>query len=448
MKHRRIRFGAPRTGQAKSTLPEQLEITSLSIEGRGVARHQGKAVFVRGALPGETVRAELEKSGKRFDEARVVEVLQRSPLRVDPVCRHYEHCGGCDLQHLDPEQAVLLKQQLIVDQLKRHSDVEPASVAPAISSVSALGYRRAARIGINQLDDGQQTLGFRRRASNRLVDIDQCPVLSDPINRFLQQLRLTLASFERIKMITQLEIVQGDNGLAAELRTTRNLGAEQLAALRELAATQHCTLTLKDNQGQLTRVYQTPEPLVCSVDQPALKLHFAASDFLQVNDQVNRDLIALAIDWLQPQASDRVLDLFSGIGNFTLPLAKRCAAVVAIEGSAEMVERCLDNVERNALNNVEALVADLSLAQSQRTWLQTQYDLIVLDPPRQGAAEMVSALREQRPRALLYLACDPASLVRDAAALAQQGYRMSRFAVADMFPQTHHIESIALFERN
>ena len=447
MKHRRIRYGGPRQQPKKQTqLDTPVEIISLSLDGRGVARPEGKTLFVRGALPGERVEVEIEKSSKRFDEALAREIFTTSDARISPPCPYYEQCGGCDLQHLQADEAIQLKQQELLTQLAKRAQVEPETIDEPLSGSAKLGYRRVARVGINQRDNGELLMGFRRRASNKLVDIDLCAVLTNKINAFLADLRAALIEFERVKHLTQIEVIEGDQGLEVELRSTRNLSDELRAALERLAKRHQANLSIRVKESPAGLIHANPAATRLSIDG-SIQLNFTASDFVQVNAQVNQLMIDRVVDWLAPRSQDRVLDLFSGLGNFSLPLAKRVAQVTAVEGSSTMVQRCLDNAEANELTNLRAYAADLSEPAKDAPWFIDQYDLILLDPPRQGAAEVIAALEQHKPRALVYIACDPSSLVRDAATLKRQGYKLSRLCIADMFPQTHHIESLALFER-
>jgi len=451
MKHRRIRYGGPRQ-QPKRQLQREtpVEVLSLSLDGRGVARPEGKTLFVRDALPGEVVEVEIEKSGKRFDEGRAISVITPCTSRVEPACPYYTQCGGCDLQHLDPEHAIVLKQQELLTQLAKRAKIEPESVDAPLCGSEKFGYRRAARIGINQRDSGEFLMGFRRRGSNKLVDIEHCAVLTPKINMFIGALRHTLAQFERIKHITQVEIIEGSSGLEAELRATRNLSDELSRELASLAHAQEVNLSVRAKDLPTRTLNANPAATKLMInDAPLFKfeLEFSASDFVQVNAEVNELMINRVLEWLQPKPEERVLDLFSGLGNFSLPLAKRVQQVTAVEGSATMVERSLENAAKNGCSNIQAFATDLSDPDTEAGWLADSYDLILLDPPRQGAAEIIQALKDHKPRALAYIACDPASLVRDAETLVNQGYRFSRLCVADMFPQTHHIESLALFER-
>ena len=448
MKHRRIRYGGPRQAAKKpSNLDSPVEILSLSLDGRGVARPNGKTLFVRDALPGEKVEVTVEKSGKRFDEGCLYQLITGSEQRVEPACQYYGRCGGCDLQHLDSQAAVEMKQHELLTQLAKRAKVEPKSIDSPLQGNTRLGYRRAARIGINQRDTGELLIGFRRRNSAKLVDIEQCPVLTPSINDLLADLRSTLEQFDRIKHLTQIELVEGKSGLVVELRATKNLSDELRAALTDLARQHQADFALSIKEGARTKLNANPAATELELAR-SLKLAFSARDFVQVNSEVNEQMVSRVIDWLSPRADERALDLFSGLGNFSLPLAQRVKQVTAVEGSTAMVERCLANAAANGIDNIDAYSADLSQPNPAAPWLAQSYDLILLDPPRQGAADIIAQIEHLRPRALVYIACDPSSLVRDAETLTAQGYSMSKLCIADMFPQTHHIESLALFERD
>ena len=446
MRRRTVRYGGPKKAPAKAThsLPESIQIESLSLEGRGVARVDGKALFIQGALPGETVSATLTKAGKRFDEAVVNEIQTGSDARIQPSCDYAGECGGCDLQHLDPERAVELKRDHILTTLKRQSNLEPQITEPPIVSEQKLNYRRSARVGINQRESGDLIIGFRRSESNKLIDIPSCPVLTDRCNRFLGALRERLDGLDKLKTLTHLSLSDGDNLLAVEIRAKKRPSDEIMGALTSLAVNEGINLRVSFNDQTLTlNSIEEPE---FNNRQRDIRYQFDTNDFIQVNASVNEALIECAIKWLKPKQEDRLLDLFSGLGNFSLPLAKLTKEVVAVEGVSAMVKRSQANAALNAIDNLTSIKSDLSNVDTETVWLNSQYDLILLDPPRSGAADLIPHLQNLGARAILYIACDPMSLVRDSKTLSEIGFSMTRFTVADMFPQTHHVESIALFE--
>lgn len=452
MSRKRIQFGAPaKRKTTRQSVPDQFEadIDNLTLEGRGVARVSGKTVFINGALPGERVSARIHTRHKRYDEADTYQVLTPSAERQQPPCQYYGQCGGCQLQHLQPSAQIIYKEQLVLDQLRRFADTVPEQVDGALTG-NNLAYRRAARIGINQRSTGELLVGFRRKSSHKLLDIDGCPVLDPRINQLLSSLRKLLSEQGDIKHLTHLDISCGDNQGCLTIRSTRTPDEMLLSAVAEICASQNFRFYIEDNDGSVTQIGPAAESLSYTVLDGALNLEFAPGDFLQVNATVNQQMIARALAWLAPKAEDRVLDLFCGLGNFTLPLATQAGRVVGVEGSADMVSRAELNARRNGCENAEFFKSDLSSDIRESVWYQqtrqSGFDLILLDPPRTGAEACVQQLADYGARAVLYIACNPAALVRDSQYLKAAGYRMTRFSVMDMFPHTAHVESMALFE--
>ncbi len=452
MTRKRIQFGGPSRSRTRTATPQEpveVSVDNLSLEGRGVARVDGKTLFIDGVLPGERAQVRITQRHKRYDEAEPVQLLESSAERQQPPCRYYGQCGGCQLQHLAPTAQLAHKEALVLDQLKRFAEIEPEQVEPALPSPD-LGYRRSARIGINQRADGTPLIGFRRAASHKLIDIDHCPVLEPRINALLAELRLALLAWEgSLKHLTHADISAGDDCGVLTLRITRTLQPALAQRIAAICAEHRFQLVLEGNQG-LEPVDTGAPALTYSLPPMPLQLGFGAGDFLQVNATVNRAMVARARDWLAPTGEDRVLDLFCGLGNFTLPLALHAGEVIGVEGSSAMVERALANAAANGLENVQVFKSDLSGDIRDTSWYQhgrrEGFDLILLDPPRTGAQEAVRHLVHYNARRILYVACNPAALVRDARTLADAGYRLSRFCVMDMFPHTAHIESMALFE--
>ncbi|SDL70258.1 23S rRNA m(5)U-1939 methyltransferase [Modicisalibacter muralis] len=426
-----------------------LSILRLAHDGRGVARDAaGKTLFVDQALPGERVSVAVHRSRKRFDEAHVREWLQTSPERVTPACVHYTHCGGCDLQHLALEGQRRHKREVLIDQLARQG-VALAS-PPSILAGSAWGYRRRARLGVKVDAKGQAHLGFRARGSHHLIDIEECPILVPRLAALLAPLRQRLGELAAPRQVGHIELIDGDDGVAVVVRQLR-ANPEDARAWQGWAEAQGVRLALFEGRENpalrwlgCSRAPELRYTLLSEARQ--LTLEFAPGDFLQVNAEVNQALVSTALDWLRLTGAERVLDLFAGVGNFTLALAAHVAEVVAMEGSQAMVERLASNARRNDLHNIQARQADLA-----RAPLLEPFDLVVLDPPRDGAESVCRALAESTgagtaPR-VLYVSCDAATLARDAACLVQGGYRITHAAIADMFVQTAHLESMLLFER-
>lgn len=445
-----MRKRTPPRRTAKKALPlnhEPLELTieALSHEGRGIARVDGKTLFVAGALPGEQITARITQRHKRFDEAECIAIHTPSADRADPVCAHYGSCGGCDLQHLSHPRQIETKQQLVLDQLMRLGGVAPDTIETPLHSAPT-GYRRSTRIGINRLQrDGSLIVGFRRRGSHKLTPISHCPVLTPPLSDVIGLLNNVLAGADDVRIITHAEATQGDHEGALTLRITRRPPPQLLQQLSDALAALQMKLYLDDGSGAIP--FSAESELSYQLDTPPLTLSYRPGDFIQVNAEINRQMIERALAWLELSPASRVLDLFCGIGNFTLPLAQAASEVVGVEGSEEMVARATENAHANGLQNCSFYRADLSTDLRHQRWFNQGFDAIVLDPPRTGALEVIRQTAHYKARKILYVSCNPSALARDAAELVSQGYTLSRFCVMDMFPNTSHVESLALFER-
>lgn len=429
-------------------------IERLAHDGRGLAHDAaGKTLFVEGGLPGERVEVAVHRTRKRFDEAHLREVLEASPDRVTPPCAHFGRCGGCDLQHLAVPAQRRHKQSVLRELLARQGVELPDEVALLAGPDD--GYRRRARLGVKVGAAGEVHLGFRARHSHRLVDLERCTILAPALAALLAPLHRQVAALAAPRQVGHLELLQSDQGVVL---VVRQLKAHPEDRRRWEAFAAECGLHLAWRVGRdsPTLEWLTPAPAlsyrVPAAGSPAagapseLALGFAPGDFLQVNAEVNRQMVATALAWLGELEETTLLDLFAGVGNFSLPLASAGAAVTAVEGSPAMVERLADNARASQLP-VSARQADLSDADGvARLLAETAPDVAVLDPPRDGAEPVARALAAAPVSRVLYVACDPATLARDAARLVHGGYRITRAAVADMFAHTSHLESMLLFE--
>jgi len=442
-----LRF-QPSGGEKKPQIPvgkkQRLTIERLANDGRGIAFVEGRTWFVEGALPGEEVEARVLATRSKVVEARSERVLITSEQRRAEPCVHARTCGGCNLQHLSASDQLALKQRSLADQLSRQAGIEPKLWAPALSGPE-FGYRRRARLAV-RWNTGSQRLdvGFRAAASQDIVSIDECPVLVQPLQTLLPVLMTTLHDLEKPQVLGHVELFSGF-AEAVLVRHTAALTQADLQRLTDFARGQGVQLWLQ-GKGQ-------PQPLepdyTLGYRLPGwdLQLAWRPGDFVQVNAPVNEAMIAQALDWLAPEAGERVLDLFCGLGNFALPLARGGAEVVAVEGVAEMVERARTNAVRNGLEKAHFYQEDLSKPLAQAEWVQDGFAAVLLDPPRDGAFELVRQMSTLGARRVLYVSCNPATLARDAAELVRQGYRLERAGVLDMFPQTAHVEAMALFVR-
>ncbi len=419
---------------------QRLDIERLADDGRGIAHEGGRTWFVAGALAGEQVEARVLAARSQVVDARCERVLSASAQRREPFCPHAGSCGGCTLQHLPHADQLALKQQTLASQLQRLAGVAPQQWAPALT-IGERDYRRRVRLAVRCTEAGQLQVGFRALASQAIVDLDACPVLVQALQSVLAGLPACLRSLQRPQAIGHVELFEGSR-VAMLVRHVRALPQEDCQALRNFCA-QHQVQLWWQGEGE-------PQPdesgtrLDYRIEAEGLSLECRPGDFVQVNAAMNEAMLAQALDWLAPQQDERVLDLFCGLGNFSLPLARRVRAVVGVEGVGEMVERARQNAVRNGLLNAEFRRADLSQPLDGR-WQSERFDAVLLDPPRDGAAAVVGQLAELGARRVLYVSCNPATLARDAASLAAQGYRLHRAGILDMFPQTAHVEAMALF---
>lgn len=430
--------------------PIQLDITALSHDGRGVARNvEGKTVFVHGALAGESVMARLTQKRKSHDEADAVEVLMASPDRVEPRCAHFGVCGGCSLQHLRPEAQVAAKQQALLDALQHIGKVQPDRVLDPLLNASPWGYRRKARLGIKFVPKkGKVLVGFRERGTPYVTDLAECHVLHPKIAALLQPLAQLVDGLSIRDRVPQVEVAMDDSQLVLIFRVLDEPSAVDRDALAAFGRDHALFVYLQPGGPDSVAPLGETAELVYALPDFDLRLGFLPSDFTQVNSEINRQMVSHALALLEVGADDRVLDLFCGVGNFTLPLAMCAKQVVGVEGDAGLVARAGANAERNGLTNVGFHVANLYEDLERPPWLGEQYDKVLLDPPRSGALEVLEHLPRLGADRLVYVSCYPGTLARDAGELVHKlGYRLIAAGVMDMFPHTAHVESIALFER-
>lgn len=437
--------------------PVELRIEDLSHDGRGVAVREEKKLFVRGALPGERVMARLTGSKRRYDEAETVEVLEASPHRVEPRCPHFGTCGGCSLQHLDALSQIKAKQNSLLQNLARIGKVEAGEVWAPLTA-EAWGYRRKARLSVRYVAAKEKVLvGFRETYARFVADIHECHVLDARIAERLPALSDLIGGMQARQAIPQIEVACGDAACALVFRHLEPLVEGDLERLRGFARDTGIAVLLQP-AGPASIHALEPEnvELEFSLPEFGVTLAFGPSDFVQVNAGMNRRMVARAIELLDAGPQTRVLDLFCGLGNFTLPIATRAGHCVGVEGDAELVRKARANAGKNGLDNVEFHAADLAMegatgpggALSGAPWLQGAYDSALVDPPRSGAEFILPALAASGARRIVYVSCHPASLARDAALLVRRyGYRLAGAGVMDMFPHTGHVESIALFVR-
>lgn len=428
----------------------EARIESLDYEAHGVARIDGKATFIDGALPGERVLFRYERKRRRYDQGTTIEVLEASPDRTTPPCRYFGRCGGCSLQHMAPSAQIAAKQRVLAENLAHIGRVAPDRwLAPILGPDH--GYRRRARLGVRNVPKkGGVLVGFREKRHSFITPLDDCLTLDRRIATLLPGLRELIAGLSRPDRLPQIEAAAGDEAVALVLRHLEPLTEADLAGLRAFAQVHGVQVHLQPNApDSVHALWPDPAPtLNYSLPEFDLRLAFAPTDFIQVNAAVNRGLVQQAMELLDARPVDSVLDLFCGLGNFTLAAARRAGRVLGIEADAGLIARARANAGRNALTNAEFRAADLYGELSPLPWEGFRFDKLLLDPPRTGAMEAIRALPADGPGRIVYVSCNPATLARDSHYLVEMlGYRLAAAGVADMFPHTAHVESIALFVR-
>jgi 23S rRNA (uracil1939-C5)-methyltransferase len=427
----------------------ECEITDLSHDGRGVARVDGKAMFVSGALPGERVRVRLKTRHRHYDEAVCEEVLHASADRTKPRCPHFGICGGCALQHMSPQAQILAKQRVLLDNLERIGKVTPDTVLPPLTD-EPWGYRRKARLSVKYVEKkGKLLVGFRENDGRYVADIDSCAVLHPAVGERIAALCALIGALDAVRTIPQIEVAAGDDLVALIIRHLQPLSTSDIAALTTFAQQTGLGIFLQPGgMDSLRPLWPSDAQLSFCLPNFDIDIQFNPLDFIQVNGGLNRLMLDRAVSLLDPQSDERVLDLFCGLGNFTLPLARSAAEVVGVEGDAGLVERAAQNAQRNKINNAHFFSADLSADQHSSGWAQGSYQKLLLDPPRSGAEAVLAYLPRRQVKRVVYVSCHPGSLARDAGILVQQhGFSLQAAGVMDMFPHTAHVESIAVFER-
>lgn len=442
--------GHTRGKNRRKPLPEgefDAQITDLAEDGRGIARIEGKVTFIADALPGETVRFRYTKKQKDVDEGQVVSISLRSPDRVEPPCAHFGLCGGCSLQHLSPTAQIALKQKQLIEALRRVGKVEPEEIAPPITGPTE-GYRRRARLGVKYVTKrGTALVGFRERSSPFLAALESCAVLDPRVGQKLRVLGECVAGLTIRAALPQIEVACA-KPVALVLRVMHPPNEDDLASLRQLAQAENFTLYLQPSGPASVEPLTPPVPVLdYSPDGGADRLQFQPLDFIQINGEVSQKSVRQALAWLHPQPGEQVLELFCGLGNFSVPLARTGALVTAVEGDTSLVARARANAERLGLD-ISFHASDLFQPFAEVPWLQKSFTSVLLDPPRAGAEAMIPIIAAHKPQRILYVSCHPGTLARDAGMLVHQhGYRLVRVGVMDMFPHTAHVESMALFER-
>ena len=430
-----------------------LQVDALDLEARGVARREGKVVFIEGALPTERVSVHTFRRKPSYEIARVEQIHRAAALRVEPRCPHFGVCGGCLMQHLEPSAQVAIKQRALEDGLAHLANVKPARVLAPLHG-PYWGYRYRARLAVRWVaKKGTVLVGFHERKSSFVADMRTCHVLPAHVAALLMPLRALMMSLSAPDRFPQIEVSVGESVTALVLRHLMPLTDSDFEHLRHFAQAHNIQWWLQSKGPDTVHALEPEHETALSYTLPefGLTMPFRPTDFTQVNHQINRVLVSRALALLEPQPSDRIADMFCGLGNFTLPLATRCREVIGLEGSPTLTERAQTAAVAHGLNH--ASFSTLNLFEVTAEWLQSlgRFDRMLIDPPREGALALVQALVQtpvaQRPTRIVYVSCNPATLARDAAILVHEGdYRLSSAGVVNMFPHTGHVESIAVFD--
>ncbi|SDS79816.1 23S rRNA m(5)U-1939 methyltransferase [Halopseudomonas xinjiangensis] len=441
----RHRGRARRNTDAPAAIGQRIELglERLTHDGRGIGTWQGRTVFVEGGLPGEQVSARVVRARSKLIEARIDVVKQSAPERVTPRCRHADLCGGCNQQHIEHELQIRIKQQALAQQLQHFAGLEPERWMPPLLG-PAYGYRQRTRLAMRWDARGQRLeVGYRQRASSDLVEVAECPILIPELEVLIKALPDVLRRLDAKQSLGHVELI-GGTAPAMLVRHLGRLSSDDVAALTELAAAHGVSLWLQ--AGENDRAEPVGDARVPAYELPdqQLRFEFAPGDFTQVNAVINQAMVNQALEWLALQPGESVLDLYCGVGNFSLPLARSGAFVAGIEGSDEMVLQAQRNAGLNALARTHFSKADLSKRLADDVPAQ-QYHAALLDPPRDGAETLMDTLADRGVERILYVSCNPATLARDAGILAGRGYRLVQAGIMDMFPQTAHVEAMALF---
>lgn len=437
-----------RGGRIVTDVEEIATVAALTHEAEGVVR-EGKAAFVAGALPGERIRFKRTRRHRQHDEAELLEVLEPSADRVAPKCAHFGVCGGCALQHLSADAQLDIKQTELRDNLERVGKVVPREWLPPLRG-PVWNYRRRARLGSKFVTKKDRVVvGFRERLAPYVAEVQRCEVLAQPVGELIAPLAVMLNGLSIRHRIPQIEAAVADNVVALVLRVLETPSADDLEKLRAFATTHSVRFYLQaGGLDSVTPLDAGGDPLRYGLPQFDLQLEFTPTDFIQINAQINEALVGRAVELLGLTPQSSVLDLFCGLGNFTLALARSAGRAVGVEGEKGLVERARHNASLNGITNAEFHLADLSKPLDPNLpWLKESYTHVLLDPPRAGASEVLASIGRLNPQRVLYISCHPGSLARDLGLLVHEhGMSLVAAGVLDMFPHTTHVESMAILE--
>lgn len=430
---------------------EPADIHALSHDGRGIAIIQNKTTFLAGGLPDETVTYKINQKKSTYMEGEVIDILKASPDRVTPPCPHFGICGGCSLQHMGITTQTKLKEQTLLEQLTHFGKVRPKALLAPLTA-SSLGYRRKARLGVRfVIKKDKLLIGFREKSSRYLADLSKCLVLHPKVGEKFPELAVLIRSLDCYQHIPQIEVAMGDDTVALVFRHMQPLTVDDTHKLIQFGEQHGFHIYLQPNPpANIHKIYprDNNERLTYSLPDQGLEFLFHPLDFTQINLEMNRLMVTQALSLLELTPEESALDLYCGIGNFTLPMAKQARWVTGVEGAQEMTVRANTNAAHNGIMNVDFHAANLMEPPANAIWMQKHYDKVLLDPPRAGAEAMIAPIAAFKPKKIVYVSCNPATLARDAGKLVNEhGYCLQKVGIMNMFPHTSHIEAMAVFEK-
>jgi len=420
----------------------KVSITRLDFNGCGVGKYHKKPIFIEGALTGESVSVKVIEQKNKYSRGKLVEVLSASDSRVVAQCQHFLNCGGCDLQHITPSSQLDFKQQKITELFARNGYAHTLPWQDPIIS-EPWHYRRKARIGVQYNKAGQVTVGFRQRGSNQLINIKSCSVLVEPLNKIFTPLKTLLAKLSGKNAIGHIEVISA-NQITVVVRQLEKITNQDKQHWQNFSDNNSCEILIDNGKSVIPLFDDVLTPIAYDLDDN-INIKFGSENFIQVNHDVNKQMISQALSWLNLSKQDNVLDLFCGLGNFSLPIAKKVAQVTGIEGVDQMVIKAQENAQHNSLTNCEFYQADLNSNWLNESWSEKKYTKLLLDPARAGAYQALEQLVNFNIPTVLYVSCDPATLAKDSELLLAKGYRIEKISLMDMFSQTKHIETMVLF---
>jgi 23S rRNA (uracil1939-C5)-methyltransferase len=434
------RFFQPKKKNQTNQKHQLFSIEKLDHYGAGIAYQNNRPVFIEGALPGEQVLAQYSEVKSKFSRANLIKIQSVSESRIEPFCSHYHECGGCNQQHLSLSEQLRYKQNTLIELMSKFAG-GTINLEPVVQGETR-GYRRRARISIKFDRKNQQlNFGFRKKSSNHITNVTHCPILDVSLDTLLLPLYELFKRFNTPDSIGHLELVKGDNTIVIVIRHIKPLHPQDRQSLEAFASEKKISLYLMPDNKTIHRVVGEG----AYYGEGGVTIPFEPNNFIQVNQAVNKAMIDQALLWLDINQNDRVLDLFCGLGNFSLPIAQRVKSVIGVEGIDIMVQKASENAKLNHLKNTQFFQANLEESTAKFSWAQEKFDKVLLDPARAGAGAIIDQISSFRADKVVYVSCNPATLARDSQSLIKQGYQLERLGMLDMFPHTSHLESMALF---